>query len=115
MVLSSSSALGVTCSLPGTAPLECGGGFVCIPIYESEEAGDRRQELSTSLLLFSWVKRRQGKSFASQLDFWFPGQCQGRLSMWSPWIIAGPGAFVLEELPGCEEQEDPLKREQPGH
>lgn len=112
MVSSYSSALGITCSLPGTAPLECGGGFVCIPVHESEEAGDKKQELNTSALPFTWVRRRQRRSFASQLEFWFPGQSQGHLSMWSPWII---GVFVLEEPLRWKEKEDLLKREELGH
>lgn len=104
MVPSCCGAWGVPCSLPGTAPLECGGGFVCIPIYESGEAGDKKQELNAStfqsMFPFTWVRGRQRKSFASQLDFWFPGQCQGHLSVWSPWIIAALGAFVPKSPSG---------------
>lgn len=111
MVPSCCSAWGVPCSLPGTAPLECGGGFVCIPIYESGEAGDKKQELNAStfqsMFPFTWVRGRQRKSFASQLDFWFPGQCKdiclcgahgsllllGLLSQRAPQVWGAGGSF----------------------
>lgn len=51
MVLSYSSGLDPTCYLPAstsTALSKRVGGFVCVYIHESDEAGDKKGDLNTS-------------------------------------------------------------------
>lgn len=94
--------------------MEGGGGFVCISADESEEAGDEKQAEYINAPIHSGEEKAE-EELCLTAWLWFPGQSQGHFSVWSPWVIADLGAFVPEEPLRCEEQEDPLKREEPGH
>lgn len=90
-------------------------GWFCLHLDdESEEAGDEKRAEYISVPIHSGEEKAK-EELCLTAWFWFPGQSQGHWSVWSPWVIADLGAFVPEEPLRCEEQEDPLKREEPGH
>lgn len=119
MVPSCCGAWGVTCSLPGTAPLECGGGFVYIPIYESGEAGDKKQELNASMFPIN-VLIHVGEGKAEEdlcLTAWLlvPRTVPRTFVCVEPMDHCCSWGFCPKEPLRCEEQKDPLKREELGH